>query len=279
MQLAHHAAAVRAATAGGGSVLVPTMGGLHAGHLSLVRQARRLADTVIVSIYVNPLQFGANEDFSLYPRRLQQDCDRLQGLADIVYAPADSEMYPDTQTVGITLPPLAEQFCGKSRPGFFQGVAVVVCKLFNQCRPDAAIFGRKDYQQAILVRLMTRQLNMGVHIDLQPIVRADDGLALSSRNEYLDADERRRAPRLYAALRQAAAQLQQGERDYDMITAAASAALNADGFQMDYFAIRAAADLGMPPSDGSDLTILAAATLGTTRLIDNLTLTADGALI
>lgn len=276
MQLLTTAAAVRAAAAG--AALVPTMGGLHEGHLALVRHARALAETVVASIYVNPLQFGANEDFGSYPRCLQEDCGKLQGLADIVYAPSDAEMYPQPQTIGISLPPIADRFCGATRPGFFHGVATVVCKLFNQCRPAIAVFGRKDYQQALLVEMMSRQLNLDVQIALHPTVRAADGLAHSSRNAYLSADERRQAPKLYAALRAAAEKLQQGSDDFDGIAAAAAADIAAAGMECDYAAVRAAADLGAP-ARGADMVLLAAAQLGRARLIDNIAVAADGQLL
>ena len=280
MQVCDSAAAVRAATAGVRTALVPTMGGLHAGHLALVRHARALAERVVVSIYVNPLQFGANEDYGTYPRRLQEDIAQLEGLADVVYAPADGEMYPQAQVVGIALPPLADMFCGASRPGFFQGVAVVVCKLLNQCRPDVAVFGRKDYQQAVLMKLMCAQLNLGVEIELHPTVRDEDGLALSSRNEYLTAEERKIAPLLYATLQGAAARVQAGgdEVDFAKICAEGTAALTAAGFTPDYFAARAAADLGEPQA-GEAITLLAAAHLGRARLIDNITVSESGELI
>lgn len=279
MQVIHTAAAVRAAIPPAKTVaLVPTMGGLHDGHLALVKHARTLADTVIVSIYVNPLQFAPHEDFATYPRRLQDDCTKLQEWADIVYAPADDEMYPQPQTIGISLPPLAEQFCGASRRGFFHGVAVVVCKLFNQCRPQLAVFGRKDYQQAILMRQMSEQLGMTVDIVMHPTVRAADGLALSSRNEYLTAEQSACAPLLYRTLQQTAQQLQGGARDYDALCDTAMQQLAAAGFTNDYFAIRTSDDLGEPRPD-ADQTLLAGVWLDKVRLIDNLTVTKDGNII
>ena len=250
------------------ATLVPTMGGLHDGHLALARRAVEWGDAVVVSIYVNPLQFGADEDFADYPRRLQDDCDKLSGIADIVYAPHDAEMYPEKQNIGISLPPLADELCGASRPGFFQGVAVVVCKLLNQVRPTRAVFGAKDYQQLVIIRQMTRQLNMPVDIVAHPTVRAADGLALSSRNEYLTTDERRRAPALYATIRRAVADLTDGNDDFAAVCSAGRQGVNAAGMKCDYFVVRNAADLGAPAAKQC-LVVLAAAYLGNARLIDN----------
>lgn len=269
MMLARTASALRRLLPDGEkSTLVATMGGLHDGHLALVRRARAFGDKVVVSVYVNPLQFGVNEDFADYPRRLREDCEKLQGLADIVYAPTDDEMYPQQQTVGISLPPLADELCGKSRPGFFHGVAVVVCKLLNQVRPTRAIFGRKDYQQAVLMRLMTKQLSLPTEIVLHPIVRAADGLALSSRNEYLSATQRRQAAALPTALKRAATNIANGGDDFAAVCSAGAESLTAAGMDCDYFEVRDADDLS-PPSGGK-VVILAAATLGRVRLIDNI---------
>ncbi len=278
MQRINTAHAVRTAIGNRSSVLVPTMGGLHAGHLALVRHARTLADRVVVSIYVNPLQFAPNEDYATYPRRIEKDCEQLQTLADIVYTPSDDEMYPQAQTVSIALPPLATQFCGVSRPLFFQGVTTVVCKLFNQCRPDIAVFGRKDYQQALLVDRMSQQLNTGVKIVLHPTVRAADGLALSSRNEYLTAEQRQQAPALYRTLQHTARQLHTNNTAPATLCATAQQQLHAAGLRSDYFAIRAAADLGEPVAKTAR-TVLAAAWCGDTRLIDNVTVLPDGTLV
>lgn len=250
------------------STLVATMGGLHEGHLALARRAAQWNDPVVVSIYVNPLQFGAGEDFSDYPRRLRDDMAKLTGIADIIYAPDDAEIYPEKQTVGISLPPLADELCGKSRPGFFQGVAVVVCKLFNQVLPARAVFGAKDYQQLVIVRQMTKQLSLPVEIIAHPTVRAADGLALSSRNEYLTAAERRRAPALYKAIQYAAAELAGGNNDYATVCATGRQAITAAGMECDYFVVRAADTLEAPTA-GKRLVVLAAARLGGTRLIDN----------
>lgn len=248
-------------------VLTPTMGALHEGHLSLARLGRTLADIQIVSIYVNPLQFGADEDFADYPRQLEADCEKLSGLADIIFAPDDQEMYPQKQTVGISLPPLAGELCGHSRPGFFEGVAAAVCKLFNCTRPQTAIFGKKDLQQLHLIRLMTAQLNYPIGIIAAPIIRDRDGLALSSRNAYLSPDERRRAVLLPQTLKQAAAQIVGGALP-QQAAATAAATLTADGFVVDYVEARDAHTLGAP--SGEEIAVLAAAKLGKTRLLDNI---------
>lgn len=268
MRLLGTAAELRAAVGAARLALVPTLGGLHDGHLSLVRHARTLADMVVVSIYVNPLQFGEGEDFADYPRRLSADCEKLRGLADIVYAPDDAEMYAEEQTVKIALPPLADELCGAVRPGFFQGVAIVVCKLFNQTRPHVAIFGRKDYQQACLVRQLTRQLAFPLEIALHPTVREADGLAMSSRNIYLTADERQRAPLLYATLQRTAAAISAGA-DEQTACAAAFAAVEEVGMSCDYFTLRAADSL-LPHNRNEEGVLLAAAQLGRARLIDNI---------
>ena len=270
MKVAHTQASLRQALATTTqAVLVPTMGGLHDGHLALVRKARQHGRPVVVSIYVNPLQFGPQEDYATYPRRLQKDCDRLTGLADIVYAPTDEEMYPEPQSLTFSLPPLADEFCGASRPGFFHGVTLVVCKLFNQVRPAVALFGDKDYQQTVLIRLMTRQLSLPVRIETCPTVREKDGLAMSSRNEYLRPDERRQAPRLHATLRATADKIAAGETRWPALIEQARAALQEAGMRTDYFAIRCAKTLA-PPQAGIPLVILAAAHLGKARLIDNI---------
>lgn len=258
-------AAVLPALLGGVRVaLVPTMGALHEGHLSLVRQARQLAEKVVVSIYVNPLQFGANEDFSAYPRELAADCEKLTGLAEVVFAPGN--LYPVPQAVGISLPPLAGELCGQFRPGFFEGVATVVCKLFNCVRPQTAVFGLKDFQQTHLLRLLTAQLNFPITIAAAPIVREADGLAMSSRNAYLSAEERARAVLLPQALRQAAAAVAQGQAPLQA-AAAAAAVLAGGGFAVDYVEARDAATLGAAAA--GEVVLLAAVKLGKTRLIDN----------
>ena len=246
------------------SALIPTMGGLHEGHLSLVRKARKIADYAVVSIYVNPLQFGPNEDFGEYPRDLADDCEKLRDLADVVFAPDDAEIYPTTQSVRFSLPPIADELCGASRPGFFHGVATVVGKLFNMVRPSLAIFGEKDYQQAHIIKIMTQQMN-------RPNCFVADNqrsgrVAMSSRNNYLSADERRIAPLLAKTLANAAATLQKTVAD--VICRQSKEKLTAAGFALDYFELRDAETLSAVA--GQKAVLLAAANLGKTRLIDNI---------
>ena len=265
---------------------VPTMGNLHEGHLDLVRIARRHGHCtkgtqsanrqagcgvvcVVVSIFVNPLQFGANEDFGKYPRTLQADCDRLEGLADVVFAPTERELYPQPQQVTVE-PPLANELCGAFRPGHFRGVATVVLKLLNIVQPQVAVFGKKDYQQLYVVRQVAAQLNLPVEIVGAETARAPDGLALSSRNQYLSAAERTEVAFLYQTLVSMRQAVLDGEADYVKLEWQAAEALTARGWQVDYVAVRAQATLMQPESGAKDLVILAAARLGQTRLIDNL---------
>ena len=254
--------------------LVPTMGDLHAGHLALVDAACRQADRVIASVFVNPLQFGAGEDYRDYPRRLEADAQRLaEHGASAVFAPAVEALYGrGAQTaVRIHVPGLEDILCGVDRPGHFSGVATVVAKLFNIAEPDVAVFGEKDYQQLLLVRRLVRELDFPVEVHGVATVREADGLARSSRNGYLTDDERRRAPALYASLRAIAARLAQGERDFDALEADACAELRGAGLEPSYVAIRRAEDLDQPEASNTleELRILAAARLGRARLIDN----------
>ncbi len=252
--------------------LVPTMGNLHAGHLDLVRRAREQAARVVVSIFVNPMQFGPSEDFAAYPRTLDADREKLrQAGADLVFAPRVQEVYPDgqVQQTRVEVPEISNQLCGASRPGHFVGVATVVCKLFNMVQPDLAIFGEKDFQQLLVIRRMTRDLSLPVDIVGAPTVREADGLAMSSRNGYLNAEERALAPRLYANLQQAARALGQGN-GVAHVEADTARALQQAGFRPDYVSVRRAADLGLPGESDRELVILAAAQLGPARLIDNL---------
>lgn len=253
--------------------LVPTMGALHAGHLSLVRRARDIADVVVVSIYVNPLQFGIGEDFGDYPRGLAADCRMLEGLADIVFAPDDKLMYPERQEITIALPPVAGELCGRSRPGFFEGVATAVCKLLNITRPDYALFGKKDYQQWILMNQMARQLNIGTKVIACKTMREKDGLACSSRNAYLTPKQRQTAPLLYRTLQTTAAAIKQqtSNKRAKEYCAKARATLKAAGFVVDYFELVDAKTLAAQATNKA--VILAAATIGKTRLIDNIELT------
>jgi len=254
---------------------VPTMGNLHEGHLNLVRLAREHGGCVAASIFVNPLQFGPNEDFDKYPRTLDADCAQLQGLADVVFAPSASEMYPVRQTVFVEPPPVANELCGASRPGHFRGMATVVLKLLNIVQPQIALFGKKDYQQLHIIRQMVAQLDLPVRIIGGETVRAADGLALSSRNQYLSATERGEAIFLYQMLQNAKQSILQGERDFERLQEQTVEALVARGWKPDYVEVRNQSDL-QPASAARDdrvqrkLVILAAAKLGNTRLLDNI---------
>ena len=252
--------------------LVPTMGNLHAGHLELVLRAREQAIRTVVSIFVNPLQFAPDEDLAAYPRTLEVDRKRLaEADADLLFAPAVEEVYPGGQAeqTRVEVPGISDILCGASRPGHFTGVATVVCKLFNMVQPDLAVFGEKDFQQLMVIRRMTTDLSMPVEILGVPTVREPDGLAMSSRNGYLSAEERQRAPRLQQILRSAMQSLQRGDA-LAGVESRASAELAAAGFEPDYFNVRRAADLREPGADEHELVILAAARLGRARLIDNL---------
>ena len=249
------------------------MGNLHPGHLALVKRAREVADHVVVSIFVNPLQFDRREDLLAYPRTLEEDAAQLEAEgADLLFAPGVESIYPEglERHTRIEVPVVSEGFCGSSRPGHFVGVATIVCKLFNLVRPQVAIFGKKDYQQLLVIRKMVEDLAMPVQIVGVETVREADGLAMSSRNNYLSEDERRRAPALYQALRQTARLLRSGRRDLGQLEAMAIRQIEAAGLRNDYFSIRRAADLGEPDETERHLVILAAAFLGKARLIDNL---------
>jgi pantoate--beta-alanine ligase len=248
---------------------VPTMGNLHEGHIELVRIARERGTCVVVSIFVNPLQFGPNEDFDKYPRTLEADCAKLQGLADVVFSPSVGEMYPEKQTIYVEPPPIAKELCGEFRPGHFMGVATVVLKLFNLVQPQVAIFGKKDYQQLSVIRQMVIQLNLPIEIVGAETSRAVDGLALSSRNQYLSANERTEAAFLSQILRGVGASLKSGAVEYAVLEQEASEALAKRGWRVEYIAVRKQADLGIPDRGESNLVVLAAARLGKTRLIDN----------
>jgi pantoate--beta-alanine ligase len=259
--------------------LVPTMGNLHAGHLSLVRQAKEMADRVVVSIFVNPLQFGEGEDFSSYPRTMQQDSDALQTTrADLLFAPSVDEVYSRAQELQtkVEVPGLSDILCGASRPGHFVGVATVVCKLFNMVQSDIALFGQKDFQQLMVIRHMVSDLSIPVEIVGVPTVREEDGLAMSSRNGYLTAEERKLAPELYRIMRETAESIGSGERDYTRLEHEAKQALEKSGFSSDYYYVRRADDLSEPNADDQSLVIVAAAYLGRARLIDNLQVSAAG---
>lgn len=256
--------------------LVPTMGNLHTGHLQLVDRARQLADRVIATIFVNPLQFGQGEDFESYPRTLEDDSQKLEEYAtDLLFAPAVSEVYqrPQTEQTIVRVPGLSDILCGQFRPGHFAGVATVVCKLFNMAQPDVAVFGEKDYQQLMVIRRMVEDLQIPVQIEGMATVREADGLAMSSRNGYLTVQERAKAPVVYQVLTQTAEALQAGDQDFKSLEESAWNSLENAGLRPDYFQIRRAQDLQSPDKEEKDLVILAAAYLGAARLIDNKTVT------
>ena len=253
---------------------VPTMGNLHEGHLSLMRIGRRHADCVVASIFVNRLQFGPNEDFDRYPRTFESDCAKLEREGvDALFAPHEHDMYPTPQVYRVQPPPVGDELDGAFRPGFFNGVCTVVLKLFNLVQPDYAVFGKKDRQQLKLVRGMVQQFNMRIQIVPAETIRAPDGLALSSRNNYLSPAERAEAPNLYRVLRDIADAIAGGRTDYANLEAAGRMELANRGWKVDYVAIRHGLALRIPHPEGYDhpnlLIVLAAATLGNTRLIDN----------
>jgi len=248
------------------------MGNLHDGHLSLVEAARAEHTTVVVSIFVNPLQFGPDEDFDSYPRTLENDCEKLKSAgAELVFAPSVSEMYPHGQDnhVEVKLPHLANLLCGEHRPGHFDGVGTVVMKLFNVVQPDSAFFGEKDYQQLQLLRIISAQLNAPVNVHGVATVRASDGLALSSRNQYLSTSERKTAPRLHATLQQIAEEISEGCDDLVRLQENAKKELQDAGFKPDYIEVRDAQTLLVPNANSKRLRVIAAAQLGGARLIDN----------
>ena len=262
-------------SAGEQIALVPTMGNLHAGHLSLIETARAQADRVIVSVFVNPSQFGPGEDLDAYPRTPADDQAKLSTAgADLLYLPTQQAIYPFgvKAMTRVTVPALSALLCGASRPGHFDGVTSVVCRLFNIVQPDSAVFGQKDYQQLLLIQRMVTDLHLPIRILSAPIVRADDGLALSSRKQYLSDAERAQAPALYAALQQAGRDIVGGRGDFAALEAEGAARLLAAGMRHDYFAVRQAADLAPPRAGGESLVVLAAAYCGPARLIDNIVL-------
>ncbi|KQB55138.1 pantoate--beta-alanine ligase [Pseudomonas endophytica] len=267
------AAVARARSEGKQIGLVPTMGNLHSGHAALVTTAAQQADFVVASIFVNPLQFGANEDLDTYPRTLAADQETLlQAGCNLLFAPAVEEMYPHGMTglTRVTAAQLSNELCGSRRPGHFDGVTTVVSKLFNMVQPDLAIFGQKDYQQLAVIRAMVSDLNIPVQIIGEPTVRADDGLALSSRNGYLTDEQRQVAPALYRHLGQIAKAIKDGERDYPELARQHLASIKAEGFRPDYLEIRHAQTLLPATAEDRDIVILVAAFMGSTRLIDNL---------
>lgn len=251
---------------------VPTMGNLHAGHLQLVQHARTLAGHVVVSIFVNPLQFVPGEDYESYPRTLDRDRAALMDAnADLLFIPAVAEMYPAgaEQVTRVEVPGLNAILCGAHRPGHFTGVTTVVAKLFNLVQPDIAVFGEKDYQQLVIIRRMVSDLCMPIEVVGVGTVREADGLAMSSRNQYLNTAERAHAPQLYQILCSVKARVEAGEGDYGSIESAAREQLAEAGFEPEYVSLRRRADLALPGPGDSELIVLAAARLGSARLIDN----------
>lgn len=253
--------------------LVPTMGNLHAGHISLLERARTLADKTVVSIFVNPIQFGKGEDYARYPSTLEADQEKLSAAGlDLLFAPNLDQLYPGgiEEDTRVTVPGLSTLLCGQYRPGHFSGVATVVSKLLINVQPDVALFGEKDYQQLLVIKRMVHDLLMPVEILGMPIVREPDGLAMSSRNSYLSAEERARASAIHRALLIASEKLRQGGYSLIAIETAAMADLAARGFRPEYFSVRRAADLDLPRAGDQELQVLTAAWLGGARLIDNI---------
>ena len=258
--------------AGESIALVPTMGNLHAGHLSLVNNAQQHANRVIVSIFVNPTQFGPGEDFTNYPRTLNEDQKRLNNHAvDLLFLPACETLYDPDASTQITVNVLSEQHCGAFRPGHFSGVATIVAKLFNLVQPEFAFFGEKDFQQLLIIRKMVRDLNFPIIIKSAPTVREPDGLAMSSRNSYLNQQQRELAPLLYQTLCAAKQQIEAGESDYTALEVVYLQQLQQAGFIPEYFSICRIHDLAPATQKDTEIVILTAAKLGKPRLIDNIT--------
>lgn len=252
---------------------VPTMGNLHAGHISLIDEARRHADKVVASIFVNPTQFGPSEDFDSYPRTLQADSEKLQAAqCDLLFAPSVDEMYPQKNRTWVDVDELGDHLCGASRPGHFRGVSTVVSKLFNIVLPDIACFGEKDFQQLAIIRRMVQDLFIPVQIIGVPTAREANGLAMSSRNGYLSAAQKDQASAIYATLQDLKARIQGGERDFAALVKLGTDRLAQAGFAVDYLTISNADTLAPASSPDSHLLIAVAAKLGATRLIDNVTL-------
>jgi pantoate--beta-alanine ligase len=263
--------------AGDRVVFVPTMGNLHAGHVSLIEAARRHGKRFVASIFVNPMQFGPNEDFAHYPRTPTQDATMLADAGcDLMFMPEVGEIYPNgaEEATRVDVPGISSILCGEFRPGHFEGVATVVCKLFNIVDADVAVFGEKDFQQLTVIRRMVADLCLRVEIVGAPTVREADGLAMSSRNQYLDEAQRKLSPTIYRQLQQAVAALQSGVRDYARIEADGRAALDGAGFRTDYFSVRDARSLARALPDTKHFVVLTASRLGKARLIDNIQYTA-----
>ncbi len=258
--------------AGDHIAIVPTMGNLHDGHLKLVEIARQHAERVVVTIFVNPTQFGEGEDFEDYPRTMERDRRRLKrARADLLFAPTVEVIYPfgiDT-AASVTLPVLTDDFCGESRPGHFDGVTGVVSRLFSLVQPDVAVFGQKDYQQLLVIRRLVDDMSIPLEIVAAPTEREEDGLAMSSRNQYLSEEERAVAPELFRALSAVAAALEAGNENFAELEAEAIATLEKAGFDPEYVSIRRAENLEPPVRASDELVVIAAAQLGAARLIDN----------
>lgn len=278
MQVIHTAQALRDTIQEQQNIgFVPTMGNLHAGHLRLVEIAKQRASCVVVSIFVNPLQFGANEDLANYPRSLAADCEKLeQAGVDVVFVPTVNELYPDFdgvdlhQTMTVQPPALANDLCGATRPGHFMGVATVVLKLFNIVQPRIAVFGQKDFQQLFIIQTMVRQFNLPIEIVSGETVRETNGLAMSSRNGYLSFSEKAQAIELVRSLQEIVASIQSGNHEYASLEADAAQQLTVQGWQVDYVSVRSAKTLLPASMADEELVVLGAAKLGKTRLIDNI---------
>jgi pantoate--beta-alanine ligase len=252
--------------------IVPTMGNLHAGHTSLIDIAREHAERVVVTLYVNPTQFGEGEDFAAYPRTMEKDTRRLKKVAaDVLFTPADESVYPfgiDNAT-RVIVPGLTDHLCGSFRPGHFDGVTTVVARLFALVQPDTAVFGQKDYQQQLVIKRMVDDLSLPIEVVMAPTVREDDGLAMSSRNGYLTDEERAIAPKLHEVLEAVAAEVDAGSSSYEELEDSATRQLADSGFDPEYVAVRRAEDLALPDASSRNFVILGAARLGKARLIDN----------
>jgi len=256
------------------TAFVPTLGNLHDGHLSLVRKAKKIADRVVVSIFINPTQFDKAEDLAAYPRTLDSDLALLktEGV-DLVFLPRADEMYPVGSAARVEVDGISEILEGDSRPGHFSGVATIVAKLFNLVHPDYSVFGEKDFQQLMLIRRMESDLDFGIEIIAAPTAREETGLAMSSRNNYLDAEQRNNiGPRLYQQMQQTKEKIVGGERDYLDLQTKGVQALNEQGFKTDYFEVRNASNLSVADADSRKLVLLVSAWLGKARLIDNITI-------
>ena len=250
---------------------VPTMGNLHEGHLTLIQEAFKKSKHVVVSIFINPLQFNSNEDFKKYPRTLEEDLAMLKKIGvPFVFVPSESEMLDPLQTVEIHLPQIAYDLCGKFRPGHFEGVAAIVNKLFNVVQPEMAFFGKKDFQQLFLIKALVKQLDLPINIIGIDTVRHDDGLARSSRNSLLNVEDRKKAPQLFQTLNSMKEKAIKKSPPFSDIEAFATQSLNASGWIVDYLTIRSSQSLESPVHDENQLVILGAATLGSVRLIDNI---------